>query len=86
MVSMVAQCFSIAATQIYSDPPTYHRGNGFALGSAIIGFFTCIVLVIRLKHVNRKKKEAADSDTANRLRALSVEELGNEHPDFYHFL
>ena len=86
MVSMVAQCFSIAATQIYSDPPTYYRGNGFALGSAMVGFCTCVVLVLRLQHLNRQKKGAAESDANNRLRSLSVEQLGNDHPDFYYFI
>ena len=83
---MIAQAFSIAATQIYSDPPTYYRGNGFALGSAVIGLSTCIVIVFRLKRANRKKREAADSDAAQQLRLLSIEELGNEHPDFFHFV
>lgn len=85
IVSMVGQAFSIVATEIYSDPPRYYSGNGFALGSAVIGFCTCLLLMIKLQRANRQKRAAADSDTSNSLRLLSVEELGNEHPDFYYY-
>ncbi|KAK4501512.1 hypothetical protein PRZ48_007321 [Zasmidium cellare] len=86
IVCMIAQCFSIAGTEIYSDPPFYCRGNGFALGSAVVGLSACVVLVFRLKRANRKKREAADSDVARQMRLCSIEELGNDHPDFYHFI
>jgi hypothetical protein len=82
IASMIGQCFSIAATQLYSDPPRYFRGNGFAVGSTV--FAACFILGLhyRLELKNRRKRDAVDSDAAREARLLGVEECGNKHPDF----
>ncbi|KAF2171485.1 hypothetical protein M409DRAFT_18602 [Zasmidium cellare ATCC 36951] len=86
VVAMIGQCFALMATELYSDPPRYYRGNGIALRSAVVGFCTSAVLVVKLKHANEQKTRVASLELARRQRLLSIEELGNEHPDFYYFI
>lgn len=81
----IAQCLSIAGTQVYSDPPHYYRGNGFALGSSVIGGIAVILLFFDLKNENAKKRRDSDSEYAQSQRPLGIEDIGNKHPDFYYF-
>jgi hypothetical protein len=81
---MVAQVFSIVGTQVYSDPPHYYRGNGFALGATVLAGICVLLLYIDLKSQNSKKRRDTDSAAARALRPLGVEEVGNNHPDFYY--
>lgn len=85
--SMVGQAFVVAATQIYSDAPKYHRGNGFALGATIFGASFVTVLMFYLIRQNKKKEEARNnSEAVSRVQPLDPEGLGDRHPDFIYYL
>ncbi len=86
LIGMIGQCFSIIGTQVYSDPPHYYRGNGFALGAAVIGGITTIICYFDLRNENAKKIRDTDTDFARSQRSLGIEDIGNKHPDFYYFL
>ncbi len=80
------QCMALAGTQIYSDPPHYCRGNGFALGAMIVGIVSVIMLMVYLSKKNATKRAVQFSEEANAHRALSLEEISDDHPDFFYYL
>jgi len=86
LIGSIGQCFSIIGTQVYSDPPHYYRGNGFALGIAVLGGFAVIALWIDLTKENAKKRKDTATETARSMRSLGLEDLGNRHPDFYYLI
>jgi hypothetical protein len=85
-ISMVGQCLSLAGTEVYSDPPHYYRGNGFALGAAVIGTVTAGILKIHLHRRNMQKHRDTDTGHAWSQRAMSIEEIGSDHPDYFFFV
>ncbi|OQU99153.1 hypothetical protein CLAIMM_04827 [Cladophialophora immunda] len=85
VLGTVGQCFSIIGTQVYSDPPRYYRGNGFAFGASVVGGIATIALFFDLRNENAKKRRDADTDFARSQRSLGIEDIGNQHPDFYYF-
>ena len=81
---MLSNVFSIVGTEVYSDPPHYYRGNGFALGASVISVLAVLLLYFDFRRENQKKRRDAHGDAAVQLRHKGVEELGNKHPDFYY--
>lgn len=81
-INIVAQCISISGNQAYQDPPYYKKGLGASLGMISMSGVASMVLVGWLKRLNKKKLVERDSDEARRLRGYSVDEIGNQHPDF----
>lgn len=82
----VGQSMALAGTEVYSDAPHYYRGSGFALGAMAIGLLTTVLLMIILARKNATKIAAKDSDEAIARRGLSLEEIWDDHPDFYYYL
>ncbi|KFY85767.1 hypothetical protein V500_08136 [Pseudogymnoascus sp. VKM F-4518 (FW-2643)] len=85
-IMVVGQSMALAGTQVYSDPPHYYRGSGFALGAMISGLLATVLLMIFLTRKNAAKVAAKDSDEAILRRGLSLEEIWDDHPDFYYYL
>lgn len=83
---MVGQCFSIASTQNYSDPPYYSRGNGFALAWLIVGGILTGIFMWFLARKNAAKVLAQGSEDAAAKRGMSIEEIQDRHPDFMYYL
>lgn len=83
-MGMIGQIFSIVGTQVYSDPPYYYRGNGFALGFMVVGGLAVVVLFFDLQNENAKKRRDTHTDTARELRPCGIEDIGCRHPDFYY--
>ncbi len=81
-VNMFGQVFSIIGQQVYTDSPHYYRGNGFVLGAMVIGACTAIVNLVYIKRKNAEKVRDQDSEESQRLRVLTLEEIGEDHPDF----
>lgn len=83
---MVAQCFVILATKIYSDPPHFHRGNGFSFAFSVTGFVVAGLFQLYLMKKNARKRECQNLPEANIRRTMSIEEIMDDHPDFFYFL
>jgi hypothetical protein len=83
---MFGQAFAIVGTQVYSDPPYYHRGNGFALGAAVLGICASLGLCLLLHKLNTQKRQNPDLATAARQRTLGLEDICDGHPDFFYQL
>ena len=85
-INVFGQCFAIASTQIYSDAPHYYRGNGFVLGSMVVGVVTTGLLRWYLAWKNSQKEKNRDSEEAARLRVMDIDHIGDAHPDFVYYL
>lgn len=85
-MNMLGQCFSIAGTKVYSDPPQYYRGNGFVLGATMVGVVTALGFRFYLQRQNRRKAAEQWTEAAASLRACNVEEIGDRDPDFFYYL
>lgn len=83
---MFGQCFSIASLHIYSDSPHYYRGNGFVLGVMVVGIVVTGLLRLYLMGENKRKERDGDSDGAAQMRTMSIDEIGDAHPDFMYYL
>lgn len=83
---MSGQCFGIAASYAYSDPPYYRKGNGYALAFNVVGFVLTFVQIRLLMRRNAKKLAAANTPEVAALRLLGVEEIQDGHPDFLYYL
>lgn len=80
------QSMALAGSEVYSDAPYYYRGNGFALGAMVIGLINAVVLMAFLTRKNAAKRAAQNSDEAIARRQFSLEEIWDDHPDFFYYL
>ncbi|KAL1962679.1 hypothetical protein VTN77DRAFT_9313 [Rasamsonia byssochlamydoides] len=85
-LNMFGQCFSIIGVEVYSDPPHYYRGNGFALGAMVVGIITTLLFQLYLHRRNLQKARNQHTEAAQRMRVLGVAEVGDDHPDFFYYL
>jgi hypothetical protein len=85
-INVFGQCFSIAAAEIYSDAPHYYRGNGFVLGTMVVGAMTSLILRWYLMKENERKERNQGSDEAARRRVMDIDHIGDAHPDFVYYL
>ena len=83
---MIGQAMSIASAQVYSDAPYYTRGNSFSLSFTILGAMLTGVFVWYLARMNAKKLADQGSDKASAKRGMNIEEIQDEHPDFFYYL
>ncbi len=86
LILMLSQCVSIASSQVYSDAPVYNRGNGFSLGSMVIGAINAGIFMFYLARMNTQKKNDQDSDESAARRGMTIEEIQDDHPDFFYYL
>jgi hypothetical protein len=86
MILMLSQCMSIASAEVYSDAPLYNRGNGFSLGSMVVGFITTAIFMVYLGRLNRNKLARQGSQEAALTRGKTIEEIQDAHPDFFYYL
>lgn len=86
LMQTVGQSLAIGGTEIYSDPPHCYRGNGFALGACVVGIIATIGLLFHLRAKNAHKLRNQNTEEAARVRALGIEEVWDDHPDFFYVL
>jgi hypothetical protein len=86
LLVMIGQAMSNASAQVYSDAPYYTRGNSFSLAFMILGFILTAAFTWYLARMNAKKLAVQGSDEANDKRGMNIEEIQDEHPDFFYYL
>ena len=82
IINIIAQVLAISGNQAYQDPPYYYKGIGASLGMICFTSIVAAVLVLYLKWRNAKKDIESNSEEARQLRELTVDVIGNKHPDF----
>ena len=83
MINIVAHLISLGGQQAFIDPPLYHQGETVALAVVLVTAALTGVLMLYFRWINAKKRREQHSEEAEKLRALSVDEIGNKHPDFF---
>ncbi|CAK7207189.1 hypothetical protein SEUCBS139899_009997 [Sporothrix eucalyptigena] len=83
--NIISQCVSIGANQAYDDPPYYRKGQSASLGMCAAGLVFTVLTRLYMQYANKKKLAMPEEEKAA-LRGKSIEELGDEHPDFFYTL
>ena len=86
LINTFGQCFVIMGTEVYSDAPYYHRGNGFAFAFSVAGAIIAGVFILYLRWKNLQKKQNQGTAEAATMRASGIEEIMDDHPDFFYYL
>ncbi|KAH8882144.1 putative pantothenate transporter [Thozetella sp. PMI_491] len=83
LINVVSQFLAIAGNQAFKDPPLYHKGMTISLVVILVVAVIVCLLMLYFWYMNKKKLKEQDSAEADRLRAFSIDEIGNRHPDFF---
>lgn len=83
LTNIVANLVSLGGQQAFVDPPLYHRGETVALAVVLTAAVLTVLLMLYFRWVNLRKRREQHSDTSDQLRAFSLDEIGNKHPDFF---
>lgn len=84
LINIVAHLVSLGGQQAFVDPPLYHRGETVALVVVLVTAGLTVVLMLYFRWANAKKRRDQQSERAETLRAFSIDEIGNKHPDFFY--
>ncbi|KAH8201386.1 hypothetical protein TruAng_004469 [Truncatella angustata] len=83
LINVFAQLVAISSNFAYSDPPYYRQGLAISLAMVSMSGLVAGLQWLYLRRMNRKKAEQQYSAEANNKRSLSIDEIGNAHPDFF---
>ncbi|KAH8812389.1 major facilitator superfamily domain-containing protein [Xylogone sp. PMI_703] len=87
---VIAQCFSILASHIYTDPPQYIKGHSIVLSFQALALLSTIAAYLYMRHLNKRKDEEArshaDAGTVHEHHHKSLEEVYDYHPSFRYVL
>ncbi|KAH8899811.1 MFS general substrate transporter [Thozetella sp. PMI_491] len=82
-INIVAHLIGIGGNQAYRDPPLYHKGMAISLAVILVSAVMTVCLMVYFRYMNNKKRQQQNSPEADELRAFSIDEIGNRHPDFF---
>lgn len=86
LMNIVGQVCGIGGNQAYSDPPLYHKGHGASLGAVGGSLLICAIIYGYLTWLNKEKKRKQWGEKAAKLRDVSYDIIGDDHPDFFYTL
>ncbi|OQU96216.1 hypothetical protein CLAIMM_02327 [Cladophialophora immunda] len=90
VAGIFAQCFSIAASQVYTDPPRYLKGHGVMLAFLSLSLINTLALYLWMKRANAKKEEIEldyrQRGIAHPHYSTSLEDEGDGHIKFRYVL
>lgn len=84
LINVFSQAVAIAGNMSFDDPPFYRKGLGSSLGMIALSGVVAGLLDWYLKILNAKKKREQHTPEAEILRQMSIDEVGNKHPDFFY--
>lgn len=71
---------------VFDTPPAYTKGKIFALSFSVVGIVMAACLMVYLYSENAKKRRNQYGEKANEDRRLGLEEIFEQHPDFFYWL
>lgn len=90
VAGIFAQCFSIAASQVYTDPPRYLKGHGVMLAFLSFSLINTLAVYLWMKQQNQKKDEIEldyrERGVAHPHYSTSLEDEGDRHIKFRYIL
>jgi len=81
-MNMTGHMCAIAVSFAFRDAPHYFTGKGLGLASSAVAAMAAPAMIAYLKRQNANKLANKDSPEAAALRAKSIEEIYDAHPDF----
>jgi sugar phosphate permease len=84
VINMVSQTMAIAANASFTDPPYYLKGTSANIGVLAAGVLIVLFNIFWMRRLNRTKVQNANTEKSEELRALSYDDIGCDHPDFYY--
>lgn len=85
-INMVGQVIGIVVNLLFNTPPYYITGIAVVLGLLALSALSSMTAIIWLHVQNKKKKEAQQTEGIENMREMSIEDIGNDHPDFFYTL
>ena len=86
VMNMFGQTFSVAASLVFDPPPTYIKGKIFALCCSGVGILLGCSLMLYLHLQNATKRREQLTPEAQEKRQMDLEDIFEEHPDFFYWL
>ncbi|OAA60323.1 Major facilitator superfamily domain, general substrate transporter [Niveomyces insectorum RCEF 264] len=87
---IIAQCFSILASHIYTDPPQYIKGHSIVMSFQILAFLATGIAMWWMRCENRRKDEEArtraETGAVHENEYKTLEEVFDYHPSFRYVL
>ncbi|KAK9420502.1 putative Pantothenate transporter [Seiridium unicorne] len=83
LVNIFSQLVAITSNFAFNSPPYYREGLSISLGMICMSGLAAGSLWIYLRFMNKKKAAQQHLEAASRTRDLSIDEIGNNHPDFF---
>ncbi|KAF7525051.1 hypothetical protein G7054_g11215 [Neopestalotiopsis clavispora] len=83
MVNIFSQLIAISANFAFSDPPYYRLGLGISLLMIAMSGIMAGLQLGYLGLMNKIKRAEQHGELAARRRQLTIDEIGNAHPDFF---
>jgi MFS family permease len=83
LANIVSQLIAMAGSFAFTDPPYYRKGLGASLGMVAMTGVVSVLLMVYLRAMNARKTREQRTEKAAELRDKSIEEVGNNHPDFF---
>lgn len=83
---VLGQSFSVLEIEIFGDGPNYYPGKGLAFAGTAVAALVTPLFQLYLKRKNAQKLENQHTQEAAAKRALGIEEIGDDHPDFLYWL
>lgn len=83
MVNIVVYLVSVGGQHAFNTPPLYHKGLRICLIMICISILFIVLQTLLLRRLNAKKREQRDSQEAEALRGLSLDDIGNKSPDHF---
>lgn len=76
------QSFALLGAELFDDPPKYYKGKGLALGAMVLAAIVTVPYLFYLRRANGRKERDSHTEEAAEKRALGMEEICDDHPDF----
>ncbi|PVH92544.1 MFS general substrate transporter [Periconia macrospinosa] len=83
MINIMAHLIALGGQQAFIDPPLYRRGETVSVVVVLVTAGLTVVLLLYFRRMNAKKRREQYSEQAEKWRGLSIDEIGNRHPDFF---
>jgi MFS family permease len=82
LVNVFSQLVAISANFAFSDPPYYRKGLFVSLGMVAMSGLMAGLQWLYLRNRNIMKMKQQHTRDASRYRDMSIDVIGNDHPDF----
>ena len=78
---VLVQSFAVLEVEILGEPPSYHRGKGFALAATATAALVILFYQLYLRQKITQKLANRNTEEIFTKRSLRIEKTDDNHPD-----